>query len=64
MNGQDRNEGLASQEADYTEAETIARREAALKRMLSTPPTPHKDVAGQPKERPAKPRGRAKTKSA
>jgi len=27
----------------YSEAETEARREAALKRMLATPHTPHKD---------------------
>jgi len=27
----------------YSEAETVARREAALKRMLATPPKPHKD---------------------
>ena len=26
----------------YTEAETVARREAALKRMLATPHKPHK----------------------
>jgi hypothetical protein len=28
-------------EETYSEAETDARREAALKRMLSTPPKPH-----------------------
>ncbi|MGP0091437.1 MAG: hypothetical protein ACLPKB_15985 [Xanthobacteraceae bacterium] len=28
----------------YTEQETIARREAALKRMLSTPHKPHKPL--------------------
>jgi hypothetical protein len=27
----------------YSEEETVARREAALKRMLSTPPKLHKD---------------------
>ena len=27
----------------YSEEETVARREAALKRMLSTPHKPHKD---------------------
>lgn len=26
----------------YSEEETVARREAALKRMLATPPKPHK----------------------
>jgi hypothetical protein len=28
----------------YSEEETVARREAALKRMLQTPPKPHKDM--------------------
>jgi hypothetical protein len=28
----------------YTEAETTARAEAALKRMLATPPKPHKEM--------------------
>jgi hypothetical protein len=36
----------------YSERETIARREAALKRMLSTPHQPHKPV-GKSKTRPA-----------
>lgn len=48
------------QERDtYTEAETIARREAALKRMLATPHKPHKAVS------PAadKGRGRKSTRS-
>jgi hypothetical protein len=27
----------------YSHKETVARREAALKRMLATPPKPHKD---------------------
>jgi hypothetical protein len=27
----------------YSEEETVARREAALRRMLATPPKPHKD---------------------
>jgi hypothetical protein len=30
---------------DYTEEETIARREAALKRMLATPHHPHKPIS-------------------
>jgi hypothetical protein len=45
---------------DYTEEETVARAEAALKRMLATPPKPHKEMKlgkpkakAQPKERPA-----------
>jgi hypothetical protein len=29
---------------DYTEEETTARAEAALKRMLSTPPKPHSEM--------------------
>ena len=33
----------------YTEAETIARREAALKRMLATPHKPHKPHKGSAK---------------
>jgi hypothetical protein len=44
----------------YTEEETIERAEAALKRMLSTPPKPHSEMKigkrkpkAQPKERPA-----------
>lgn len=28
----------------YSEEETVERREAALKRMLRTPPKPHKDM--------------------
>lgn len=28
----------------YSDAETAARREATLKRMLATPPTPHKPL--------------------
>jgi hypothetical protein len=31
------------QEGTYSDAETAARAEAALKRMLATPPKPHKD---------------------
>lgn len=35
----------------YTEAETDARREAALKRMLATPHKPHKEgVNAKPKQ--------------
>jgi hypothetical protein len=48
----------------YTEAETIERREAALRRMLATPPKQQKEMVRQPKDRPAKPRSRAKTKAA
>jgi hypothetical protein len=33
----------------YTEAETEARREAALKRMLTTPHKPHQNLRSKPK---------------
>ena len=33
----------------YSEAETVARREAALKRMLATPPKPHTAIKGKRK---------------
>lgn len=34
---------MKSDPGNYTEAETEARREAALKRMLATPHKPHKE---------------------
>jgi hypothetical protein len=34
----------------YSEEETVARREAALKRLLATPHKPHKKTAEPPKE--------------
>jgi hypothetical protein len=34
----------------FSEAETVGRREAALKRMLSTPPTPHTKAAQKSRE--------------
>ena len=37
-------------EETYSEAETEARREAALKRMLATPPKPHTASKGKRKE--------------
>jgi len=40
------------QEETYSEAETEARREAALKRMLNTPHKPHKDSKAQKPARP------------
>ena len=47
-------------EESYTPEETIARAEAALKRMLATPPKPHSEMKlgkrkakAQRKERPA-----------
>jgi len=36
---------MSAKDADhYSEQETVARREAALKRMLSTPHKPHKPL--------------------
>jgi hypothetical protein len=46
---------------DYTEEETIARREAMLKRMFSTTPQ-HRTAKGE-KANPPKKRGRPKTKA-
>ena len=34
----------------YSQAETVARREAALKRALATPPKPHKASKGKGRE--------------
>jgi len=35
----------SDREETYSEEETVARREAALKQMLATPPKPHKKGA-------------------
>jgi len=52
---------------DYTQEETIARAEAALKRMLATPPKPHSEMKlgkrkpkASTKANPPKKRGRPK----
>ena len=37
----------------YSEAETVARREAALRRLLATPPKPHKKAVGAKRKRQA-----------
>jgi hypothetical protein len=41
----------SDQEETYSEAETDARREAALKRMLATPHKPHKRKAAKAEHR-------------
>jgi hypothetical protein len=51
-------EAVAPESDQYTEEETIARREAMLKRMLSTPPQ-HRAAKGA-KANPTKKRGRPK----
>lgn len=48
----------------FSEIETAARRDAALKRMLTMPPKPHKELVESPKDRPTNPRSRAERKSA
>jgi len=50
-----------SDNAMYSDAETVQRREAALKQMLNTPHQPH-ETAGR-KRKPPKRQGRAKLKS-
>ena len=53
-------------EAQRSQSEIATRREAALKRMLNTPPQPHNKTAeGRKSQKAEKPRGRpAKPKSA
>jgi len=54
------------EEADqYSEEETVRRREAALKRMLNTPPKPHSEMKGRrPKTKAASGRPGASAKDA
>jgi len=42
--------GKPKQDETYSEAETEARREAALKKLLATPPKPHKGSNKKAKE--------------
>jgi len=49
---------MADDQSHYSEEETVRRREAALKRMLNTPPKLHKPKAESAGERPK--RGRPK----
>jgi hypothetical protein len=36
--------GRSSKDEAYSEDETVARRDAVIKRMLSTPPRPHSEM--------------------
>jgi hypothetical protein len=47
-----------SKNESFGEDETERRREAALKRMLSTPPQPHKKTTGERKSQRGKTKGR------
>lgn len=52
---------LSSDNESYSEEETVARREAALKRMLATPHKPHKPIdkkSGRDSKNPDRPRSR------
>jgi hypothetical protein len=54
---------MAPKKADeqYSEEETIARAEAALKRMLNTPPKPHSEIKiGKRKAKASPPEKRAR----
>ena len=49
---------ISGEEEFYDEHETVRRREAALKRMLTTPPKPHSEMKGKrPKSEGASSRG-------
>ena len=45
---------MTKEHETYTEAETAARMEAALKRALATPHKPHTKKGGEPKPAPTK----------
>ncbi len=42
---------MEKDDASYSERDTEQRREAALKRMLATPPKPHSESAGKNKKK-------------
>jgi hypothetical protein len=46
-------------DAELSEAETVERREAALKRMLATPHKPHKPIGGTKRKVSSQPRKKA-----
>jgi hypothetical protein len=48
-------------EETYSEAETVARREAALKRALAMPHRPHKSKDGDDRSKPKRVRRRSRT---
>jgi hypothetical protein len=44
-----------SNDKSLTDKEIVARREAGLKKLLATPPKPHKSKAGKPMSKPKPP---------
>jgi hypothetical protein len=43
---------MANDSEHYSDKETKARMDAALRRALTTPPKPHKDITGKGKKSP------------